>query len=357
MKIAILSLASRLGGTTGDCVQANKTAAALRDLNQDVLRCYLRGDQVLDEKGVALGDWATVLGAYDIVHTVPPIPRVYFKGLQPIKAKFVSSTVFWRSWTYVRVMHRIHGSLTLGLLKEYIRVFLAWLHVPFYWSYKAYDLLLPNSEDEIRNFLRYCFVKRGARLAAVPNAIDPIPAFVTELSRPADIPVGDYIVVPAVFAERKNQRSLIQALQDSPCTVVFMGGGDCLEPCRAIANSHMIFLGHVAHGTERFYALLKHARVCCLPSNCETPGIAGLEAAALGVRPVVPYEGGTAEYYGWDAEYLDSLDLVSIRGAIDRAWARGRLSAVESDRYGRLTWSVCAQRTLDAYRQIVDNQL
>ena len=351
MKIAILSLASRLGGTTGDCVQADKTAEALRALDNDVLRCYLKGDRVLDPHGVELGVWQDVLKDRDIIHTIPPIPWTHLKGLPKLPAKLVSSTVFWRSWTYVRVIHKISGRFSCYVLKEYVRVILAWLHIPSYWSYKGFDLLLPNSEDEIRNFLSYCYVKKSARLVAVPNAIDPIPDYVLELPRPAEAPRDDYIVVPAVFASRKNHFTLLEALKKTDYKVVFMGDGEHLKECKRRGTANMIFLGHVAHGSKLFYGLLKYARVCCLPSNCETPGIAGLEAAALGARPVVPYEGGTAQYYGWDAEYHDPLSEKSMAMALQKAWERGRLSSNASNRYVQLTWRTCAEMTLASYRQ------
>lgn len=351
MKIAIMSLASRLGGTTGDCVQADKTAVALRMLGNDVMRCYLKGDRVLDASGTELGVWQDVLGDRDVIHTIPPIPWTHLKGLPKLSAKLVSSTVFWRSWTYVRVIHKVSGKFSPYVLKEYVRVIFAWLHIPFYWSYKGFDLLLPNSEDEIRNFLAYCFVKKGARLVAIPNAIDPIPEYVADLPRPREVPEDDYIVVPAVFASRKNHFTLLKALDGTDYKVVFMGEGEHLEECKRRSTANMIFLGHVAHGSRLFYGVLKYARVCCLPSNCETPGIAGLEAAALGARPVVPYEGGTVQYYGWDAEYHDPLCEGSMACALQNAWRRGRLPDAVSKRFAALTWQTCAEMTLAAYGQ------
>lgn len=349
MKIAIISLASRLGGTTGDCVQADKTAVALRLLGNNVIRCYLKGDRVLDARGIELGVWQDVLGDRDVIHAIPPVPWIHLKRLPKLSAKLVSSTVFWRSWTYVRVIHKVSGKFSLYALKEYVRVIFAWLHIPLYWSYKGFDLLLPNSEDEIRNFLAYCFVKKGARLVAVPNAIDSIPEFVADLPRPREVPEDDYIVIPAVFASRKNHFALLKALEGADYKVVFMGAGEHLEECKRRGTANMIFLGHVAHGSRLFYGVLKYARVCCLPSNCETPGIAGLEAAALGARPVVPCEGGTSQYYGWDAEYHNPLQSKSIRRALDIAFRRGRLTGPQMSRYRLLTWGEVARRTLEAY--------
>lgn len=352
MKIAIISAAHRIGGTTGDCVQADKTAAALREEGQQVLRCYLKGDNVMDTTGKELGAWKDVLCEYDIVHTIPPIPWVSLRKLPKINAKLVSSTVFWRSYTYVRVVHKIARKWSTFVLKEYIRVFLAWMGIPSYWSYKGFDLLLPNSEDEIACFRKFCRFKRDARIVAIPNAIDPIPDYVAELPRPEEAPEGDYIVVPAVFATRKNQLTFVKAMLNVDVPVVFMGDGPCLQECKAIARRGMFFVGHIPHGSKKFYGLLKYASVVCLPSNCETPGIAGLEAAALGARPVVPKEGGTAQYYGWQGEYLDPLSEWSICKAVCEGLKRGRLTDEEALRFKRLTWKYVAERTLQAYRSL-----
>lgn len=86
-------------------------------------------------------------------------------------------------------------------------------------------------------------------------------------------------------------------------------------------------------------------------SGCETQGIAGLEAAVWGVRPVVPYEGGTAQYYGWNAEYHDPLSVQSMAAALRKAWKRGRLLPDASNRYAKLTWRTCTEMTLAVYQQ------
>ena len=243
--------------------------------------------------------------------------------------------------------------IDVNLLKALIREFAAKVGIKLLNAKNGYDLLLANSEDEIRCVRKYCRLKVGAKLSAVPNAIDPIPEWVSSLTLYDELPSEDYILVPGYFAERKNQKSLIMALKDFNYSVVFMGRGPLFEKCRQIASPNMIFLGHVEHQSRLFYSALKFARIVCLPSNCETPGIAGLEAAALGVRPVVPYEGGTCQYYGWDAEYINPLSQSSIRDAVERAWTRGRLRVDEADRYRRRTWSECAQRTLKAYGDII----
>lgn len=353
MKIAILSLRRRFGDVTGDCVQADKTTAALCSLGVDARRYYLapKTGVVYDASNRELGQWQEVFASMDIVHAIPPIPSCYIEQLPRIKAKLACSSVFWRSLTCTRVEHKNIGSLTLQLVKEYVRDLLALIGIKQLTAYRAYDLLLPNSEDEIRVLRKYARMKRGAKVEAVPNAIDTVPDYVGSLCRSTLVPKEDYILVPGYFAPRKNQMTLIRALKNAAYEVVFMGKGPCLEKCKANATSRMRFLGHIEHTSEEFYSIMKYARVVCLPSNCETPGIAGLEAAALGARPVVPFEGGTCQYYGWDAEYHSPIDEMSLRVAIDKAWRRGRLNTCETEKYKSLVWTECASRTIAAYER------
>lgn len=357
MKIAIISLYSRFGTTTGDMVQADKTMEALVALGVNVERRYLDADgEIYNSEGRKIGSWENTMCCYDIIHAIPPIPSKYVRKLPKVKAMFVASTIFWRSFAYVRQIHKIMGRLNVGLLKEYCRCVLAWLKLPTFTSFMRYDLLLPNSEAEVRNFRAFCRVKKGASILAVPNAIDPIPKFVDKLEKPLKVRrfESGYVLVPGVFAARKNQETLVRAMTKSCIPIVFMGEGEYLEACKRAASDNMLFIPFQEHGSREFYSFYKYARVVCLPSNCETPGIACLEGAALGARPVVPYEGGTCEYYGWDAEYLNPLSESSIRIAVERGWARGRLTGEEQLRYRRLTWDVCAKRTLDAYRVVLE---
>ena len=355
MKIAILSLRSRFGDVTGDCVQAEKTARALREIGEDAKRYYLDALQgtIYGESNELLGDWQDVMGDMDVIHTIPPIPIAHITRQPKVKALLATSTVFWSSPTYWKVVVKNGAKFDSNLYKALLREVAAKIGVRLLYAKNGYDLLLANSEDEMRCVRKYCRLKPGARLFAVPNAIDPIPEWVAELPRLEGLPEEDYVIVPGFFAARKNQKTLIMALRNFSHPVVFMGKGPLLDACKKMASPNMVFLGHIEHQSRMFYSALKYARVACLPSNCETPGIAGMEAAALGARPVVPYEGGTCQYYGWDAEYLDPLRETSIRAAINKAWTKGRLSDAEASRFVRLTWRSCAMATRDIYVEIL----
>jgi len=84
-------------------------------------------------------------------------------------------------------------------------------------------------------------------------------------------------------------------------------------------------------------------------------GIALLEAAFAGTRPVVSQYGGTQEYYGFCAEYLDPLSLESIVAAVRRGWERGRLTEEESKSFKRFSWNYCAKLTLEGYNLLLSS--
>ncbi|MGI6495863.1 MAG: glycosyltransferase [Kiritimatiellia bacterium] len=349
MKIAIVTFAHRRNDKTGDCLQAVKTAQALQNAGHTVAHNYVdEKGTVSDAKGERVGVWNSFYKDYDIIHAIPPIPSKFIERFSALDVPLVASSIFWRSFRYNLVLARNQG-MSLRLFVDLLRDLLAMFGVRTFFSYKGYDLILPNSSDEVRNFSRYCLTKKGATVISVPNAIDPIPAWVDKLQRPNFVPADEYIVCPGIFAPRKNQRLLMEAFRDTPYGIVFMGGGG--DAYKRYASSNMLFTGHIPHGSEAFYQTLKFARVACLPSNCETPGIALLEAAALGARPVVSFEGGTSQYYGWDAEYFDPLSVESLRLAVVSAWERGRLSVKECSNYRELTWDKTAIFTANAYRQ------
>ena len=174
MKVAIISLGSYERSKTGNWIQAIKTADALkmRGLLVDHLFIHLDGKVTTAEQRPA-GTWQEVCEQYDILHAIPPIPRSYLRkwGL-PRKPKLVASTVFWRSPTYTKVVQRESGKFDLKAIAQDVA---ARLGVQMILAYADYALLLPNSQDEIAQFRKYCRHKASALFRAVPNGIDPVP--------------------------------------------------------------------------------------------------------------------------------------------------------------------------------------
>src|SRR5581483_4587265 len=94
-----------------------------------------------------------------------------------------------------------------------------------------------------------------------------------------------------------------------------------MKLCRRWATPRTQFLPQMT--PAEIFALMSRAAVHVLPSWCETPGLASLEAAAAGAQVVVGNRGSEFDYFGTHAEYADPVDPASIREAVLRALTRG----------------------------------
>jgi glycosyltransferase involved in cell wall biosynthesis len=360
VRIAIITDERIASLGAGDWVQAYETYRAMRDLGVVVehllLDCGSVGLRRAGEKETVSPSY---LRQFDVLHVLPTIrvPSVLAQLVvhRSESSLLAGSPIFWDSFA-----HRL------------LCVYNQWESWPSVFgfmarrvgarngvsvAYSAYDLLLLNSEAEAGCFRRCCsYALPRVRLAVVPNGLEPLPSYAHICARPERVPIGDYIVYPGVFAPRKNQLGFIRAMKDDPRRVVFLGGplpskeGEhYYSRCRKAAPGHYVFLGAIAHYSEEFFGVLRHARVACLASSCETPGLALLEAAAVGTRVVAPVEGSAREYFGTAAEYVEPLRRNSIRAAVDRAWHRGRIAVSEIATIRLWPWIEIAKSTVGFY--------
>lgn len=359
MNILFVCSRSFKDSATGAGTQMRETYSALAGLGENLKRCYIdfSPTRFEDESGcaltkddvVALDTWADVV---HLIHCSRIMAREWGKiGNKPI----VGSTIYWCGLERVFTAWKTCTSWRerFRTMRSYIRNIIPKNQVAM-----GVDVFLPNSYAEGERFFHSFRVDSHAICAPVPNGF-LLPDFdIKLLPRPPYVPQNDYIVVPGVFARRKNQIGLIKALLGSGYSVVFMGGvidKDFYAECVKAADENMYFIGHKENGSAEYWSVLRHARCACLSSDCETPGIAMIEAAFAGARPVITKFGGTVEYYGFDAEYLIPYRQKSIKNAIDRAWNRGRLTWKQAGAYERFTWRYCAEITRQAYQVAVRN--
>ncbi len=360
MRVLILSRRGIARAFTGDSTQMRQTIACVRPLVESLSQVFVDSDgKLYDHEDRPQQETLNELCLqHDVVHQ---LPRLNFRAHGAVQAVLqhyptVISTVFWYGLPRVRIAWRNHealGSKVLAAIRAW-RAGSKRLH-----DYrKGCDVLLPNSWAEGENVMKHFQLSPGTFAWPICNAFN-VPSFdVQTLPKPSDIPFDDYIVCPAAFASRKNQLGLIRALRELDVPLVFMG--DPLESdyaywkaCQRNATSRMVFLPHRDNRGADYWAVLRHARCACLPADCETPGIALLEAAFAGARPVVTKYGGTQEYYGMLAEYLDPVNPSSIRQAVLQGWERGRLGESERCIFAQFSWIRAAVATVDAYRHAI----
>ena len=363
MRVAIITdeRIARLGA--GDWMQARQTCRAMRELAGVSVDHFLVDCQANTLRRTEESDNVPIsrLRQYEVCHAIPAIRGVSaLAGIAAHRGErslLVASPIFWDSFAH-RLICAYNDPQSWPVIFNFFANRVG-LRRGTRDAYSLYDLLLFNSEAEVRSFRkRGPPLPNGVQIGVVPNGIEPLPAYAHACERPKQISSNEYIVYPGVFSPRKNQLGFICAMERSPRTVIFLGGAlpsseasaRYYAKCRATAPDRYVFMGPVPHYSEEFFGALRHARVACLASSCETPGLALLEAAALGTRVVAPMEGSALEYFGAAAEYVNPLRPSSIRETVNLAWQRGRLSLSEMATIQLHPWIEIANSTVALYR-------
>jgi glycosyltransferase involved in cell wall biosynthesis len=157
---------------------------------------------------------------------------------------------------------------------------------------------------------------------------------------------------------RKNVLGLIRALSTIDHPSVIIGRiikGEYGEACVSEAAKHRHIL--LIDGLENSSDMLASAYAACdvfvLPSQFETPGIAALEAGLAGAKVVITKFGGTREYFGDMAVYVDPAATASIRDGIVRALRGNRNDRLREHIRKNFLWEHVAARTAAAYREFL----
>lgn len=220
-------------------------------------------------------------------------------------------------------------------------------------------MVLPNSNSEWKR-LKYRYGLDGpARV--IPNGIDP-----TLFTAPAAV-VGylaqkeaDLVLCVGRIEGLKNQLNLIRALNGTKYRLFLIGSPApnhkvYYEECRSVADSNVHFIENIEQRELAGY--YKRAAVHVLPSWFETTGLSSLEAAAMGCNVVITDKGDTREYFEDYAWYCDPASPASIFEAVEKAAASGFQSGLKEKILAQYTWPHTAERTLDAYREVIEKRI
>jgi len=222
--------------------------------------------------------------------------------------------------------------------------------------YRSVDLLLPNSNAEAEQLVRYFRVPRR-QIHVVPNGADERFAAADPEPFACLVRTRGFVLCAGRIEPRKNQLGLIQAMRDTNVPIVILGdavpGHEAyMRACRRAAGENARFVPRIDHDDP----LLGSAYAACgclvLPGWFETPGLAALEAGMSGTPLVLPRGGCAREYFGPHAAYVRPGDLRGIRRAVLDAVARGRSETLAELVRTSFTWKTAAEVTRAAYERV-----
>jgi len=214
------------------------------------------------------------------------------------------------------------------------------------------DILLPNARLEMKEIERDFGITK--RYLVVPNAASQIfgggdPG----LFRTRYGVRGDFVLSVGRISPRKNQARLIRACHDLGLRLVLIGApGDYsyLRRCYREAGEDVVFLGEL--DWDSLADAYAAARVHCLPSWYDTPGLANLEAALAGCQLVAGRYGTEQEYFGDLVFYCSPGDVCDISAAVERAWVTPPDPRIKELVAREYTWQRAAESTLAAYKML-----
>lgn len=223
--------------------------------------------------------------------------------------------------------------------------------------YQAVDVLLPNSEAEAVQLVRY-FAVRRQRIRIVPNGANPRLAAASPGEFARRVGGAGFVLCAGRIEPRKNQLALIRALAGTGVRLVVLGDAapgqqSYYDSCRREATENVQFLPAISHDDPLLASALAACGCLVLPSWFETPGLVAIEAAASGTPLVLTGRGATREYFGRHASYVSPADLAGIRAAVMQALGRQRDPLLAELVCQRYTWQAAARATREAYATLI----
>lgn len=137
------------------------------------------------------------------------------------------------------------------------------------------------------------------------------------------LPFTDYICCAGGIGARKNQLKLVKAANESRVNLVIIGSPSKSDikyynKIQKAANKNIFFTGYLKR--PEMLGIIANAKGHIQPSFIETPGLASIEAAALGCKIAVSDVAPVKEYFGELAIYCNPSSVKSISNCLMELW-------------------------------------
>lgn len=218
--------------------------------------------------------------------------------------------------------------------------------------------VVPNTSVE-GELLRRGLGVRKELITVVPNGVEDRFAHADpELFRKQYGVENIVLNVGHIGPGRKNVYRLIQALGKINVPSVIIGrieqneyGMMCLTEAKR--NPRLLILDALDHDSPMLESAFAACDVFALPSEFETPGIAALEAGLAGAKVVITRHGGTREYFGDHAEYVEPTSWELIHHGIVTALNRPKDDRLREHIRSHYLWDRVGEKTLEVYRRVL----
>lgn len=295
-------------------------------------------------------------GSGDLVHLFSANLGTFHLAsvLNNFSIPFVASSIFFTQHSASYIRNILAFSRTLKKFKSGLWTNYDYTQQICQWS-KA---VLPNTVDEGKLIEEGMNIS-GKKISVVPNGVEPRFEFGDPSLFKKKYGIEKFILnVGHIGPARKNVLQLIRALKliDHPAVIIGKvsdtpDGKRCIEEARQSKN--ITIIEGLANDSEMLASAYAASSVFALPSLFETPGIAALEAALAGSRIVITPHGGTKDYFGTMAEYVEPNSVESIRSGIIRALNAPSTSALQNHVKREFLWSNVAKKTLAVYQSVL----
>lgn len=170
--------------------------------------------------------------------------------------------------------------------------------------------------------------------------------------------ISDFLLCVGRVEPRKNQLMLLTALENDSIPIVFIDGSTTYKPsykeacCQFKRPGTTFFTGRISE--ELLISAYKAARVHCLPSFYELPGLVSLEAARYGCQIVGTTWGTLPDYLEDQCFYCQPDSLESIRSTVLDAYET-TTSLELSEIAASYTWEQSVDQLTSVYNDILEN--
>jgi glycosyltransferase involved in cell wall biosynthesis len=219
------------------------------------------------------------------------------------------------------------------------------------------NVILPNTYREVKLLSRGFGIPKS-KFRVIPNGVDERFYFASPELFEKKYGIKDFILyVGHIGYERKNTMRLLKVLRKIDHPTVFIGpvlGGEYGERCmkEIHQNKNIRLIPPLPQDSP----LLESAYAACdtfvLPSIYETPGIAALEAGLAGAKICITKYGGTEEYFGKYASYVNPRNKNSIYNGIIKTLEAKKDTDLKEHIRKNFLWEMVAKKTADVYQEV-----